>query len=80
MHYQCLSTRVNRWLEKKICPIFQKVVYNSIQAQKCQNTYNKVQFETSKYLHQTPFVAFKYLQQTMFWNSLLKWKCDKFTQ
>ncbi len=58
----------------KNCQIFQKI------AQKVktgQHIYNKAQFESQRHLQQTTF-ELKYLQQTMLWNWLFRWKFNKF--
>ncbi len=63
---------VRRWLKK--CPNFVKSSPNSPRAKNAKINYIKAQFESLKHLHQTTFATKKYLQQTVFWNSLFCWK------
>jgi hypothetical protein len=66
-----LTLRVTRWLEKSY-QIFQRIAQKVAKSKKGHNIYNKAQFENPKHLHQTTFKTLKYLQQTMFWNCLLR--------
>ncbi len=50
----------------------------SCQVKKGQNIYNKAQFESPKHLQKITFETLKYLQQTMLWNCLFRWKFNKF--
>ncbi len=60
-------------------PKFSKSSPDSIQEKKkSHNIYNKGQFESPKYEHQITFETLKYLQQTVFWKCLFRWKCNKF--
>ncbi len=70
----CLLRVTRRFLNKKNLPNFSKSSPNGLQVKKDQNIYNKAQFENPKHLHQTTFETLKYLQQTMFWNCLFRWK------
>ncbi len=62
----------------KKSPNFSKSSPKSLQVKKGQNIYNKAQFESQKHLHQTTFETSKNQQQTMFWNCLFRWICNKF--
>ncbi len=66
--------RVTRRLVKKFAK-FKTNSPKSRQVKKGQKIYNKAQFESQKHLH---FETFKYLQQTMLWNWLFRWKLIKF--
>jgi hypothetical protein len=64
-HPTKLTPRVTNNWEKKL-PKFSKNSPKSHQVKKCQNIYNKAQFENSKHPHQTTFETLKYLQHNMF--------------
>ncbi len=72
-----LFCRVTRRFEKN-SPNFEKVAQKVSKSKEGQNIYNKAQFESPKHVHQATFETSKYLQQTMFWSCLFRWKCNKF--
>ncbi len=56
------------------------LIIQKVAQTKGQNLYNKAQLESPKPLLQTTLEALKCLQQTMFWNCLFRWKCNKFAK
>ncbi len=65
--------------KRKNLPNFSKIAQKVAKSKKGQNIYNNAQFESQKHLRQTTFETVKYLQQTMPWTCLLRWKFNKFT-
>ncbi len=66
-------------ISKIILPFKKEKVAKTVsKPQKCQNNYIKVQFENPRQIYQTTFET--YLPQTMFWNWIFMWKCNKFKQ
>jgi hypothetical protein len=59
----------------KNSPNFSRSNQSSLQAKRCQNIYNKVQFKSPKHLQQTTLETLKHLQQSIFLNCLFRQKC-----
>jgi hypothetical protein len=53
--------RATRSFVKK-CPIFQKIAKKVSEPKKCQNSFNKAQIQSTKYLDQITFETLKYLR------------------
>ncbi len=69
-----LSFQVDQKIGKK-CPMFLKVAKTVANRPKMPKLYTEAQIECPKYLNKNNFETLKYLQQTMFWNDLFRWKC-----
>ncbi len=59
---------------KKKLPNFSRSSPKSLQTQKNA----KIEIESPKCRYQTTFETLKYLQQTILWTTLLRWKCNRF--
>ncbi len=56
----------DRMIGGEIAKILEKVAKTVAKTKKCQNIFNKAQFESPKHLHQDPSKPLKYTQQTIF--------------
>jgi hypothetical protein len=57
-----IPIRVTRRLEKKFAKFFKKIAQKVAKSKKCQNIYNKAQFERPKHLQQMTFETLKVAQ------------------